>query len=140
MLCSTSLPRLLFWGSVNTGFRLGLLSVVRTTGHACIKMLNVRIKSICLLRNKNRRYPSFFCFFSLLVDSQILWISVYLIAGTDFYLLFSHFLPGEKKKKKKSLNQVISIRDNQIFVCSLILWENLNATALSLHLSCNIEL
>lgn len=71
MLRSTSLPRLLFFwggGSVNTGFRLGMLSIVRTTGHACAEMLNVSTKSICLLRKGNRTFPSHF---PLLVDSQI---------------------------------------------------------------------
>lgn len=74
MLRSTSLPRLLFWGggggggSVNTGFGLGRLSIVRTTGHACAEMLNVSTKSICLLRKGNRTFLSRF---PLLVDSQI---------------------------------------------------------------------
>lgn len=45
--------------------------------------------------------------------------------------------PGKKKKKFES-GHFNLWQPN--FVCSVILWENLNATALSLHLSCNIEL
>lgn len=112
VLCSTSLPRLLFWGSVNTGFRLGLVSVVRTTGHASIKMLNVSIKSICLLSSKNRRFPSFFF---LLIHKNYRLISPLLRCKFLFNLVMQPLPVWEKK----SLNQVITISDNQLLFVQL---------------------
>lgn len=119
MLCSTSLPRLLFWGSVNTGFRLGLLSVVRTTGHASIKMLNVSIKSICLLREKNRRFPSLFFF--LLVDSQILRI-IFCLTAVQIPARSSHAAAaclGKKKINKKNTSLIRSLQSVTTNFCLL---------------------
>lgn len=97
VLRSTSLPRLLFGGcSVNTGFRLGLLSVVRTTGHARAEMLNVSTRSICLLRKGNRTFPSHLIFascFAIMRD----------YCSTNAFLVCSSFAVGwEEKKKLKS--------------------------------------
>lgn len=99
VLRSTSLPRLLFWGgSVNTGFRHGMLSIVRTTGHACAEMLNVSTKSICLLRKGNRTFPSHF---PLLVDSQISQIIAVQIPSRRVLALQLAVRGGGGKKKKK---------------------------------------
>lgn len=118
VLCSTSLPRLLFWGSVNTGFRLGLLSVVRTIGHPSTKMLNVSIKSICLLRQKR----SWYSFFFLLIHKY--WGLLFLFALLPYKILLDSVmrpLPVWKKKEKKShkFNQVITICDNQLLFAQL---------------------
>lgn len=136
---STPLPRLLFGGgggggSVNTGFRLGLLSIVRTTGHARAEMLNVSTRSICLLRKGNRTFPSHF---PLLVDSQISEITAAQIPSPRVAALqLAERGRGGKKKKVK----IRSLQTATTFVCSVILWESPNATALSPHLSRNIEL
>lgn len=89
-------------GSVNTGFRLGLLSVVRTTGHAHAEMLNVSTRSICLLRKGNRTFPSLFfaSWFAIMRD----------YCSTNSFLMCSRFAVGWEEKK--SWNQVITICDN----------------------------
>lgn len=119
-------------GSVNTGFRLGLLSIVRTTGHARAEMLNVSTRSICLLRKGNGTFPSHF---PLLVDSQISEITAVQIPSPRAAALQLAGRGGGKKKVK-----IRSLQTATTFVCSVILWESPNATALSPHLSRNIEL
>lgn len=122
-------PACCLGGSVNTGFRLGLLSIVRTTGHVRAEMLNVSARSISLLRKGNRTFPSNFfvagCF-TITID----------YCSTNSFLMCSSFVAERRKKKVK----IRSLQSVTTFVCSVILWESPNATVLSLHLSRNIEL
>lgn len=141
MLCSTSLPRLLFWGSVNTGFRHGLLSIVGTTGHASIKMLNVSIRSICLQREENRRFPVFFfpfLAFSPLVDSLILQIYILFLLHRNTY---SSYWLGRKKKKNTSLIRSLqSVTTNFCLLSYLVGAGERDSARRRARLSCNIEL
>lgn len=110
-----------------------MLSIVRTTGHACAEMLNVSTKSICLLRKGNSTFPSHF---AVLVDSQI--SEIIAVKNPSQRVLAVQLAArggGEGGEVK-----IRSLRSVTTFVCSVILWESPNATALSLHLSRNIEL
>lgn len=121
MLCTTSFPHLLFWGLVNTGFRLELLSVGRTIGQAAMKMLNVSIKSICLQRRKNRR---FFCFLFRFFHIYFFirkYKKIYFVIVVLHNQVVKPLLLWEKEtgKKKNKFNQVITICDNQLLFAQL---------------------
>lgn len=97
LCCVPPLSLACCWGgSVNTGFRVGLLSVVGTTGHACAEMLNVSTRSICLLRKRNGTFPSLFFF---QVDSQ-LWEMI--AVQIPSWCLVASQLAERRKKKLKS--------------------------------------